>query len=127
MKIYCCKCEKYVVVKKINGRQAYRHRSDLRHLNFWQCETCSNFVGCHKGTDKPLGNIPTKKIKKARVEIHALIDPIWKSGKMKRNDIYNYITEKIGWNYHTAKIRTIEEAREVYKICIELTERLNSD
>ena len=35
---------------------------------------------------------------------------------MSRKDVYKKIEEKIGKEYHTAEIRTIEEAREVYKI-----------
>lgn len=45
-----------------------------------------------------------------------MLDPIWQSGKIKRKELYKEISEKIGWPYHTAKIRSVEEAREIYKI-----------
>jgi len=35
---------------------------------------------------------------------------------MTRKEIYREISNQLGWKYHTANIRSIEEAREVYKI-----------
>ena len=35
---------------------------------------------------------------------------------MKRSEIYAKISERIGRKYHTAHVRSIEEAREIYKI-----------
>ena len=69
-----------------------------------------------KNRTTPLGCIPTPEIKEARKHIHALLDPIWQSGKMGRKELYAVISERIGWTYHTAKIRSIEEAREIYRI-----------
>jgi hypothetical protein len=113
--IYCCGCEKKVIADLVDGSLVYPHRQDLYHLQFWICQ-CRCYVGCHKGTANPLGVIPTKEIMNARKYIHAILDPLWKSGKYKRKDLYKKISDKIGWDYHTAKIRSIEEAREIYKI-----------
>lgn len=119
MKIYCCGCGDTVDALLTDGEEVYPHRNDLHKLPFWKCEQCKNFVGCHhktKDRTKPLGCIPTPEIKDARKHIHALIDPIWQSGKMSRKDLYAEISERIGWAYHTAKIRSVEESREVYRI-----------
>jgi hypothetical protein len=119
MSVYCCGCEKKVDVRLTNGTETYPHRPDLRSLPFWKCDSCGNHVGCHHKTansTNPLGCIPTPEIKEARQYIHLILDPIWKSGKMERKVLYAKISEKIGWKYHTAKIRSIEEARAVYKI-----------
>ena len=119
MKIYCVCCGHEVEARLTDGKEIYSHRPDLYSLPFWKCDTCGNFVGCHhktKDRTRPLGNIPTKELREARKHIHALLDPIWQSGKMKRKEVYAFISEKCGWKYHTAKIRSIEEAREVYKI-----------
>ena len=40
---------------------------------------------------------------------------------MRRKDVYLSISERLGWPYHTSNIRTIEEARKVYKIIRELS------
>jgi hypothetical protein len=97
-----------------DGGEIYPHRPDLYELPFWRCDGCRNFVGCHHKTRNrtaPLGCIPTAELKEARKHLHALIDPIWQSGKMGRKELYAAISRDVGWNYHTATTRTIEEAR----------------
>jgi hypothetical protein len=49
-----------------------------------------------------------------RKEIHKILDPLWKGGAWDRKKLYRVISDRIGWTYHTAKIRTIEEARDIY-------------
>jgi hypothetical protein len=91
----------------------------LYELPFWKCDTCGNYVGCHHKTanpTKPLGVIATKEILEARKKLHALLDPLWKSKKIKRGQAYAYIGHRLGYPYHNGEIRTIEEARTVYKI-----------
>lgn len=123
-KIFCCGCQGDVTALLIDGRQAYPHRGDLADLPFWRCPTCENFVGCHhktKNPTQPLGVIPTPEIKNARQHIHRILDPIWKSGRMSRGEIYRKIAEKLGASeYHTAEIRTLEDARKVYRIVRDL-------
>jgi len=118
MKIYCCGCEKEIVASLTDGAEIYPHRSDLQHLPFWKCDSCGNFVGCHhktKNRTRPLGCIPTREIRNARKEIHKALDPIWQSGRVDRKTLYAAISEHLGWTFHTAKIRSIEDAREVYR------------
>jgi hypothetical protein len=51
-----------------------------------------------------------------RKQIHALLDPLWKTGKIKRGKLYAQLVEALGVKrYHTGEIRTIEEARNVYR------------
>ncbi len=122
--IYCCACSETVQARLINGAIAYPHRPDLKSLPFWRCDTCGNFVGCHhktKNRTNPLGHIPTPEIRKARSHIHAILDPIWQSGRMKRRPLYAEVSKRVGWRYHTAKIKTIEEAREIYRVVRELS------
>lgn len=63
-----------------------------------------------------MGVIPSAEIKNARKHIHALLDPIWKSGVIKRAKLYGLISKELGWTYHTAELRTIEEARKAYVV-----------
>jgi hypothetical protein len=116
--IYCVACGYDVDARLTNGKELYPHRPDLFSLPFWRCDLCKNFVGCHhktKNPTAPLGCIPTPELKNARKHIHALIDPIWQSGKMKRKDLYSAISKVVGWSYHTAKTKSIEEARAAYR------------
>lgn len=119
MIIYCCGCEKKVSATFTNGKEIYPHRKDLYNLPFWICSVCKNYVGCHhktKNRSQPLGCIPTPELKNARQHIHKILDPLWKSKKIKRKEIYKMLSDKLGWKYHTAKIRSLEEARKVYSM-----------
>jgi hypothetical protein len=117
-RIHCCGCGKEVDARLTDGVKIYPHRPDLSSLPFWRCDTCGNFVGCHHNTKnrtKPLGCIPTAELREERKKIHALIDPIWQSGKMGRRELYKAISRDVGWNYHTAETRTMEEVKAVYR------------
>ena len=126
MKIYCCGCQKDVDARLTSGAEIYPHRPDLHSLPFWKCDGCGNHVGCHHKTKdrrRPLGNIPTKELRDARKKIHALLDPLWKTGKIKRGKLYAQLVEALGVkHYHTGEIRTIEEARNVYRAVKRITE-----
>jgi len=118
MLIHCCDCGVKVDARLTNGAEIYPRRKDLHDLPFWKCDECGNYVGCHhktKNRTQPLGCIATPEIKKARKHIHNLLDPIWQSGKIKRRELYAKISERLGWKYHTANIRSVDEAREAYK------------
>ncbi len=117
-KIWCCGCSDKVGARLTNGGEIYPHRADLSKLTFWKCDICKNFVGCHhktKNRTQPLGCIPTREIKEARKHIHKILDPLWKSGRHNRNRLYGRISDHVGWEYHTAQIRSIEEARKIYR------------
>lgn len=117
--IYCCGCGADVEARLTDGREIYPHRKDLSDLPFWRCDSCGNFVGCHhktKNRTKPLGCIPTPELKEARKKLHALIDPLWQSGNLRRTQVYAVLSAKIGREYHTAEIRSLDEARTAYRI-----------
>lgn len=125
--LWCCGCQTEVNARLTNGMEIYPHRIDLAHLPFWICDTCKNFVGCHHKTNKPttpLGIIATPEIKNARKHIHALMDPLWKSGKIKRGKLYAMLSEHVGKTYHTGEIRTLSDARLVYRHIQEIGKQL---
>lgn len=119
MKIYCCGCQKDVSPRLTDGREIYPHRDDLFSLPFWKCDGCGNYVGCHhktKDRTRPLGNISTPSIRTERQKIHKILDPLWKSVQYDRKEVYKIISKKLGYEYHTGEIKTVEEAKRVYKI-----------
>jgi len=126
--IYCCQCEVKINARLTDGQEIYPHRPDLQDLPFWKCDDCKGFVGCHHKTrdrTNPLGNIPTPELKDARKHIHAFLDPMWinKPNKRKaRKNVYDYLSENLGFNYHTADLKTIEEARTTYRLLIKYKE-----
>lgn len=123
-KIYCCGCGCAVDARLTYGSEIYPHRKDLVALPFWKCDVCGNSVGCHhktKNPTEPLGVIATPEIKRARQHIHQILDPIWKSGRMKRGAIYAEIASRLGVKeYHTSNIKTLEYARKVYRAILDI-------
>lgn len=116
--IYCTGCSKDVEARLTDGKEIYPHRPDLYSLPFWKCDTCNNCVGCHHKTSnptRPLGVIATPELKRERMKIHALLDPLWKSGKISRKKLYQELTFRLGREYHTAELRNLYEVNEIIK------------
>lgn len=123
--IYCCACTRDVDARLTDGAEVYpsTNSKDFAKLPFWICDSCGNFVGCHHKSSmpiEPLGSIPTPRLKLARQHIHAILDPIWKSGTMDRTALYLKVGNLLGYPYHTGEIRTIEEAERVYRVVLRL-------
>lgn len=119
-----------VQARLTNGHEIYPHRTDLACLPFWRCDTCGNYVGCHHKTaepTRPLGVIPTPELKNARQHIHRILDPIWKNGHMGRRQLYAEISARFGREYHTAELRSIEEARQVYRIIQDIAKTFSDE
>lgn len=125
MTIYCCQCKKEVEPNLIDGSIAYNHRPDLHFLYFWQCPHCKNFVGTHKTKQRwqePLGCIATQAMKDARRKLHCILDPLWKNKLFTRKDLYKIISEKLGYEYHTANTKSLDEIKKVETIITALTD-----
>lgn len=119
MIIWCCQCAHEVDATLTDGLHVYPHRLDLHALPFWICPTCYNYVGCHNKTanpTKPLGNIPNKEIRAKRQEIHRILDPLWKNKGVPRGKIYAKLSRELGYEYHTAEIKSLEEAENVLSL-----------
>ena len=122
--IYCCGCAGNVRARLTDGAEIYPHRRDLASLPFWKCDACGNHVGCHHKTPartEPLGCIPTQEIRQARRHIHAILDPLWKGKKNARSRVYGKLAARLGLKeYHTADIRSVDQARDVYRAVKEI-------
>jgi len=127
--IYCCGCQREVEARLTDGREIYPHRPDLADLPFWRCDTCKCYVGCHwktKNRTRPLGNIPTAAIRNGRQHIHKLLDPLWQGGRRTRGSVYGELSGLIGYPYHTGEIKSVEEAREIYRCIQKMKEKADA-
>lgn len=128
MELFCIQCNQDSEVSKVTGREVYSHRPDLYNKNFYRCNKCKNFVGCHNQgkSTRPLGCIPNKAMKNARQHIHTILDPIWKNRSANyksRSQVYREISEAVGYEFHTAELRSIDEARKIYMIVKKISAR----
>jgi hypothetical protein len=80
----------------LKGRDIYPHRGDLCDKPFYACRPCGAWVGCHPGTTKPLGRLADQHLRKAKMRVHALLDPLWRSGQIKRSSVYARLADHMG-------------------------------
>lgn len=63
------------------------------------CEPCGAWVGCHRGTDRPLGRLANAELRRAKVQAHEAFDPLWKRGDKlprARGEAYRRLAELLG-------------------------------
>ncbi len=130
--VWCCACGTEVWAIKVTGKVIYPHRKDLYDKEFWQCDCCKNYVGCHKADGRPLGSIPGRELRRARMLTHQKMDPLWRDGPITRNELYAQLREMLphlcrGHEFHTGELRTIEEAREAYRAVNIIAGRINAE
>jgi hypothetical protein len=97
----CPYCGKSSV--KTTGNAIYPHLPRLAGKTFYQCVPCKAWVGCHDGTDKPLGRLADAQLRRAKQDAHAAFDPIWKTlveagmGKSAaRSRAYAWLAKELG-------------------------------
>ena len=124
MRLYCCKCGKEVQAALVKGDVRYPHRPDLSQLNFYQCPVCKNYVGCHKGTKRDLGCIPTKELRLARNKLHAKMDPLWKNKLITRVELYSRLSKELGYTYHNGETKSVQECLHVWDLIDKIEKEL---
>lgn len=60
--------------KLVSSREVYR--KDYGPI--WLCRPCGAWVGCHDGTEKPLGRLANAELRAWKIKAHAAFDPLWK-------------------------------------------------
>jgi len=110
----------------VDGEVIYPHRHDLSHLNFYQCEPCDAYVGCHK-SGGALGTLANAELRIWRKRAHAALDPLWQDrGLWTRNKTYSWLAEVMGIKKSGAHIAKfdIEQCQKVIEIVKQYHENL---
>ncbi len=89
--------------EKTTGAVIYPHLRRLADKVMYRCVPCTAWVGCHDGTDKPLGRLADAALRKAKQDAHAAFDPIWQelaasgmSRSRARSQAYAWLAEALG-------------------------------
>jgi len=99
-KMICPYCKKETVW--CENKEVYGKNYGKSYM-IYLCKPCDAYVGCHNNTKRPLGTMANKELRMWRGKAHANIDPIWKSGKMTRKDMYGFLSKTFGFDIHVAE------------------------
>lgn len=64
----------------------------------WYCPCVPAWVGCHKGTEEPLGRLADAELRKAKQAAHRAFDPFWlaiKPRKAARVNAYAWLARAL--------------------------------
>jgi hypothetical protein len=67
------------LAERVTGAEIYAHRKDLGHKIFWRCVPCKAWVGCHLGSDRPLGRLANEELRNWKRAAHDAFDPLWRT------------------------------------------------
>jgi len=96
----CPSCQQEA--KWVDNAEVYGRRYGKSYMCYY-CKECDYYVGCHNNTKEPLGIMVGKELRQLRRAVHAKIDPLWQSGKMRRGQVYARISKQLGYTYHTGE------------------------
>src|SRR5690349_21187875 len=80
----------------VSGDVIYPRWPHFHLQRFWLCRPCWAYVGCHKGGNKPLGRLANAELRALKQEVHAVFDPLWRSGRKSRRQAYKELAEALG-------------------------------
>ena len=83
---YCGKTAELVDSIEIYGRS---------YGMVYLCRECDAYVGCHPGTDKPLGRLANRELRMWKMRAHSAFDLLWKCRHMRRQQAYAWLAEKL--------------------------------
>jgi len=63
----------------------------------WYCDCIDGgvYVGCHRDTSMPMGNMANASLRALRKRAHAAFDPIWRKGQMPRLEAYSWLAARM--------------------------------
>jgi len=106
----CSKCGKMAVTKKKNWITGNNDDNEW----MWVCPgypKCDMYVGCHKGTCRPLGTLAGDRLRALRWRAHKSFDSCWKSGKMTRTEGYAELQKVLELGPKEAHIGRLDESQ----------------
>lgn len=112
-------------VNLVDSSLIYNGRSYGPALVCSRYPVCDAYVGCHPGTNKPLGRLADKELRIAKMAAHKSFDPFWRSEghtktrKIKRLNAYRWLAEELGIKESDCHIgmMDVETCRRVVLIC----------
>ncbi|MDR3439846.1 zinc-finger-containing protein [Telmatospirillum sp.] len=121
----CPYCGNHAVL--VGGDVVYPHRPDLTSKKIWICHICAAWVGCHPGTETPLGRLANPELRRAKQAAHAAFDPLWRakihrdgcSKKRARSAAYRWLSQQLGTSPEETHIGMfdVDLCKRVVEVC----------
>ena len=114
---YCGGVIRVVPARKIYG--ASTDRLGLSNENIYLCQNCNARVGCHKGTNRPLGNVANEVLRLKRRETHQVFDAFWQGNGMSRTKAYKWLAAQMQLSEKDTHIGGFEmdQCQQVIDLC----------
>ena len=111
----------------VTGKKVYPHLPGLWPKQFWRCVPCMAWVGCHRGTERPLGRLANADLRRAKMAAHDAFDRLWRA-KMRRDGIpkskaraaaYKWLANQLGIDAEECHVGMfdMETCKRVVEIC----------
>ena len=112
------------IVRLVPAEQVYGEavkRLGLEGESLYQCQNCNARVGCHRGTERPLGNVANEMLRLKRIETHQIFDAFWQNRGMTRSQAYKWLAQQMDLPTRQAHIGGFEmdQCQQVKDLCEE--------
>ena len=107
----------------VNGDVIYPHRPDLYEFKYYYCADDEAWVGCHRGTTKPLGRLANAELRQAKQDAHVAFDRLWRAttpaGSFDRKGAYLWLAQHLGIERNDCHIGyfDVEQCQRVVEVC----------
>lgn len=120
--VYCPYCKKEADFINASDISTEERLGD----HVWYCHHCGAYVGVHKGTDLPKGQLANKDLRILRIKAHSFFDPIWQSGQMTHTEAYEWLARVTGLrNPHIGQANEAQ-CKTIIKACVEYSPAKNN-
>jgi hypothetical protein len=110
---YCDKEAPWVENKAIYGKNYGKS------YMCYYCKECQAWVGCHNNTKNPLGTMANYETREWRKQAHDAFDPMWKLGRVSRDEAYRRLNTAFGREIHIGE-SDIETCKRIVMIATTL-------
>ena len=110
------------VIRLVPARMIYGLSTDRLGLsgeNIYLCQNCNARVGCHKGTNRPLGNVANEVLRLKRRETHQVFDAFWQGNGMSRTKANKWLAAQMQLSEKDTHIGGFEmdQCQQVIDLC----------
>jgi hypothetical protein len=119
MEVICSYCG--IPTRLVQGSEIYKTEDKpYSEKYFYYCNKCDAYVGCHPGTQNPLGTVANKRLRRLRKLCHGSFDKIWKNKYLSRSKAYKWLASKLDILPSQCHIGMFDE-----QMCLKAIEKCN--